>query len=184
MIIASSLRTVWQGGGPLNRAVRTLLLIVPLLLAGCQSERGPSSGTEPTETDYLGRWLVINYWAEWCAPCREEIPELNRLARHQPDRIAVVGINFDGISGAELDRAVEAMGIEFATADLTLATSYNYPHPRVLPTTIIIDPAGNVIHQLQGPQSYAGLLELLTPPQAISGGKVTRPTPAADAAIP
>lgn len=172
MTVANSSPTFIDASLP-NRAVHALLLLIMLsLLAGCQSERAPSADTASTggeiRRDYLGRWLVINYWAEWCGPCREEIPELNRLASHQPEHIAVVGINFDGITGAELDRAVEAMNIEFSSAGQDLAASYTYPPPRVLPTTIIIDPRGNVTHQLQGPQTYAGLLERVTHSPAAS----------------
>src|SRR3546814_7187463 len=50
-----------------------------------------------------GQWLVINYWAEWCAPCRTEIPELNALDKQLKSQSAsVLGVNFDGLRGSEL----------------------------------------------------------------------------------
>jgi thiol-disulfide isomerase/thioredoxin len=110
--------------------------------------------------DYRGQWLVINYWAEWCAPCRTEIPELNLLALHDPERIAVVGVNFDGISGDELNRVATALGIEFPNIIQDPAAKFGYRPPQVLPSTYIFDPSGQLTHQLQGPQSFEQLLEL------------------------
>jgi cytochrome c biogenesis protein CcmG, thiol:disulfide interchange protein DsbE len=44
--------------------------------------------------DYRGRWLLVNLWASWCDPCREEAPELERFAgEHRRDGLAVLGIN-------------------------------------------------------------------------------------------
>jgi cytochrome c biogenesis protein CcmG, thiol:disulfide interchange protein DsbE len=44
--------------------------------------------------DYRGRWVLVNLWASWCAPCREEAPELARFARqHRQDGLSVLGIN-------------------------------------------------------------------------------------------
>ena len=48
--------------------------------------------------------IVINYWATWCAPCRKEIPELNELDHQLSDRLDVIGVNFDGVVGEQLDQ--------------------------------------------------------------------------------
>ena len=110
------------------------------------------------------RWLLVNYWAVWCAPCRQEIPELNRLAAEHADTLQVLGVNFDGLQGAELAAAVKLMGIDFATATADPASRFGFSRPKVLPTTFIIDPAGTLRHELQGPQTYDGLLALIGDP--------------------
>jgi cytochrome c biogenesis protein CcmG/thiol:disulfide interchange protein DsbE len=52
---------------------------------------GPGSGSI---ADYRGRWVLVNLWASWCVPCREEAPELDRFARrHRDEGVAVLGIN-------------------------------------------------------------------------------------------
>jgi cytochrome c biogenesis protein CcmG/thiol:disulfide interchange protein DsbE len=44
--------------------------------------------------DYRGRWVLVNLWASWCAPCRQEAPELERFARHyRKQGVSVLGID-------------------------------------------------------------------------------------------
>jgi thiol-disulfide isomerase/thioredoxin len=131
------------------------ILITLVVLAACEpSQQAPANET----TD---RWLVVNYWAEWCQPCREEIPELNRLAAELPNRVAVLGVNYDGLSGSEHDASAKLMGIEFPSSGEDPATRLNVDRPRVLPTTYLIAPDGKLAHTLIGPQTYEGLRELL-----------------------
>ena len=52
---------------------------------------GPGEGSI---ADYRGRWVLVNLWASWCEPCREEAPELDRFAqRYRPSGVSVLGIN-------------------------------------------------------------------------------------------
>lgn len=135
------------------------ILITLLVLAACEP-RQPGSAESPADD----RWLVVNYWAEWCKPCREEIPELNRLATELPDRVAVQGVNYDGLTGSEHDASAKLMGIEFPSSGEDPATQLNLERPQVLPTTYLIAPGGQLAHTLLGPQTYEGLLELLNQP--------------------
>lgn len=148
-------------------ALRRPLLVLGLLsLAACGA--GEPEGAQwqdqhsnsYTAQDLDGRWLVVNYWAEWCAPCREELPELNALDQ-VADNIQVVGIHFDAYEGAELLELSERMDIRFPVLGHDFAAAYDLPLPQVLPTTYIINPAGELAHTLQGPQDEAGLLALI-----------------------
>ena len=69
-----------------------------LTLAAC-SPTGKNVGTLQLD-ELRGQWVVINYWAIWCKPCIQEIPELNKLA--ELPQVTVLGVNYDGISGEEL----------------------------------------------------------------------------------
>ena len=138
-----------------------LLVLMVLALPGCSQpqwtdHRGNSLGASELE----GRWLVVNYWAEWCAPCRKELPELNALDLSS-DRLRVLGIHFDGYQGEQLLTMSDEMGIDFPVVGYDFAEAYGLELPQVLPTTYIIDPQGQLLHTLQGPQTEQQLLALL-----------------------
>ena len=105
--------------------------------------------------DFSGRWLIINYWAEWCAPCRKEIPDLNLLhAERETANVAIFGVNYDGLRGESLATLVEEMGIEFPVLVEDPRLRWQQDLPTVLPSTLIIDPDGNLKEVLVGPQSH------------------------------
>ncbi|WP_407635201.1 TlpA family protein disulfide reductase, partial [Luminiphilus syltensis] len=56
-----------------------------------------------------GEWRLVNYWAIWCTPCREEIPELNLL--DTLPGVSVFAVNFDGVTGAALAEQREQLAI-------------------------------------------------------------------------
>lgn len=62
--------------------------------------------------DLRGKVAVLNFWATWCAPCRLEMPDLEARAVADPDRLAVVGINFDE-SAAEVEAFRKEVGVTF-----------------------------------------------------------------------
>ncbi|WP_394243681.1 TlpA family protein disulfide reductase [Halopseudomonas laoshanensis] len=139
----------------------SMALIGCMVLAACGGERwSDQDGNAYSAADLEGRWLVVNYWAEWCAPCRDELPELNALNK-VAENIQVVGIHFDAYEGAELLELSERMDIRFPVLGHDFAAAYALPLPQVLPTTYIINPAGELAHTLQGPQDEAGLLALI-----------------------
>ena len=89
--------------------------LAALLLAGCGEDYGiDQDGRKVTAESLEGQWLLINYWATWCAPCRAETSEFNQLTvqlKGQP--VQVLGVNFDGLQGAELSKASASAGGEF-----------------------------------------------------------------------
>ena len=128
------------------------------LLSACEpADFQYSDGLSGRYADWRGSWVVINYWAEWCAPCRYEIPELNELANDRADEILVLGVNYDGVTGAELDELLKRMGIEFRVLLTDPQPHFAYDRPSVLPTTVLIDPEGEMRHVLVGPQTRDGL---------------------------
>jgi thiol-disulfide isomerase/thioredoxin len=140
--------------------IRTVAGIgMALILAACAEDVGVDQHGRKVAAERLdGQWLVINYWAEWCGPCRTEIPELNALARqHEAQTVTVLGVNFDGLQGEALKRAVQALGIEFTVLEQDPAARYELPRNEVLPVTYIVDGQGRMRERLLGEQSAAGL---------------------------
>ncbi len=108
-----------------------------------------------------GGWVVVNYWAQWCEPCRVEIPELNRLHRAS-NGVTVLGVSFDGAqTAAELAVQIEDMGIQFPVLDRDPAPALSRKPPVGLPASWILSPAGRVVEQRLGPQTEAGLLAVI-----------------------
>ncbi|WP_409519760.1 TlpA disulfide reductase family protein [Pseudomonas sp. J452] len=139
-------------------------ILTGLLLAGCAEDLGVDQhGRKVTAEQLDGQWLVINYWAEWCGPCRTEIPQLNRLAEQTQGRaVRVLGVNFDALQGDALNKAVAGLGIRFTVLAQDPAARYQLPRNDVLPVTYIVDDQGRVRERLLGEQSAAGLLARLT----------------------
>ena len=54
-------------------------------------------GKVHTLSDYQGKWVIVNYWATWCPPCLEEIPDLVDLYEENRDTIVVLGIAFEEV---------------------------------------------------------------------------------------
>jgi thiol-disulfide isomerase/thioredoxin len=147
---------------------RVWVTFVLLLLAGCERfDFDYADGTSGRFADWSGRWVVINYWAEWCAPCRYEIPELNELAVDSSADVLVVGVNYDGIVGEDLTRLIERMGIEFAVLRVDPQSHFAYDRPSVLPTTVLIGPDGRVKETLVGPQTRDSLEARISVPAAM-----------------
>jgi thiol-disulfide isomerase/thioredoxin len=105
--------------------------------------------------------IVINYWATWCAPCRKEIPELNELDHQLSDRLDVIGVNFDGVVGEQLDQQMAKLGIEFDNLYTDPRHIWGLDAVTVLPETLIINDQGQLMHRLIGPQTKSSLETLI-----------------------
>ena len=95
-----------------KRLMALAALTATLALAGCGNDYGVDQHGQKVASERLDKqWKVINYWAEWCGPCRVEIPELNALEKQlQGQSVGVFGVNFDGLQGKELSDAATALG--------------------------------------------------------------------------
>lgn len=114
------------------------------------------------QQEFQGKWMVINFWAQWCKSCREEMPELNRLTVILGAKdIQVLGINYDSIEGAELDEALKSLDIRFPQMHVRQQASFNFKMPAALPATYIVSPAGVVKASLIGKQNLDSILTAL-----------------------
>ena len=145
-------------------------LTLILALAACDGGGGTAG---PVDLDQLrGQWVVINYWAQWCKPCIREIPELNNLNR-QYRQVTVLGVNYDGATGQELELQLEKLGIEFATLPADPARQLGAPRPVVLPTTLILDQQGQLHATLVGPQTLESLAQATGQAPVLPDGQKT-----------
>ena len=143
-----------------RRLIGALAIITILLLSGCGNDYGVDQYGQKVASERLDKqWLVVNYWAEWCGPCRLEIPELNSLEKQlQGQSVGVFGVNFDGLQGKELSDASAALGITFTVLAQDPAEVFDLPRSEALPVTYILDEKGKVRATLMGEQTAAGVL--------------------------
>lgn len=145
----------------LNRShVSGLLLVGTLLLSGCGGTELPTADGGTIAWDSLrGQWVMVNYWAEWCKPCREEIPELNAL--DGDSEITVLAVNFDDIQGQALTELGQAMDIRYAMLTRDPGPDLGWQTPVGLPATFIVDPQGELLEARFGPQTEEQLKALI-----------------------
>lgn len=146
-----------------RRLAAALAIIGALMLGGCGNDYGIDQDGHKVAAGRLDKqWFVLNYWAEWCGPCRTEIPQLNTLAEElKGKKIGVFGVNFDNVQGEELKSASEKLGIKFTVLAQDPAELFDLPRSEALPVTYIIDNKGKVREQLMGEQTAAGVMAKL-----------------------
>lgn len=109
-------------------------------------------------SDYRDKWVVVNYWATWCTPCIEELPELEVFHNNHKDELAVVlGVNMEGIKTDRLRDFVEDQFISFpillAGDDITQLLG-KVPG---LPTSYLVNPKGEIVARQVGPIDAASI---------------------------
>ena len=117
-------------------------------------ELSAMDGTTRTLDDYAGSYVLLNFWATWCAPCRIEMPALERLHQELADRgLRVVGVDV-GEETDDVKRFVEETGITFEIViDRDLSTGRVYA-ARSLPMTYILDPEGTIVARAIGVRDW------------------------------
>ena len=113
---------------------------------------------------FKGKWLVLNFWATWCEPCREEIPELNQFAKDNKD-ITLIGIAIDDMEAIEKfqkDTPIEYLSLVSNMDGVKLSQSLGNIKG-VLPFTVIIDSSGNTIKSFYGKVKIPELNQAVKP---------------------
>ena len=111
--------------------------------------------------DLKGKWILINYWADWCPPCIKEIPELNKLNALYDDQVAVFLFNFDRLEGEELRKQLVKIKAEVPSLISDPQLIYEYDVPDALPVTFVIDKEGKLSSVLKGPQTLEEIKDVL-----------------------
>ena len=111
--------------------------------------------------DFLGKWLVVNYWADWCPPCIKEMPELTNFYNSNKDSVLVLAYNFDRLEGEELSNQIKRFGVDIPSITNDPGLLFGWESPPSLPATYIITPEGKLLHTLIGPQTQEGLEEYI-----------------------
>ena len=133
---------------------RTIIqLLCLMILVGCQKYDIEVFNGPNTNLDSLnGNWVVINYWADWCAPCIKEIPELNEFADENADLI-VYTFNFDELDIDDLKPVAKKFNIEVPSLISHPRDIWGISTPPAVPATFFINPNGELALSLFRPQT-------------------------------
>lgn len=108
-------------------------------------------GNLHTVEQYRGKWIAVNYWGIFCAPCLREMPELSEFHDKHKDHDAVVlGINQEELSTQVLTRFRDKMKISFPLLSVPFKQTTPFGQVTLLPTTFIINPEGELVARQQG----------------------------------
>ena len=133
-----------------------------LILSSCsEPDYRLVDGSSGKLDDFLGRWLIVNYWADWCPPCIKEMPELENFYNDNEDRALVLTYNFDRLEGEELQSQIIRFKVNVPSILTDPGILFGWEAPSSLPATYIINPEGILIHTLIGPQTQESLEALI-----------------------
>ena len=137
------------------------LINLILILSSCSEPDYRLVGGESGKlNDFLGKWLVINYWADWCAPCIKEIPELVEFA-HENSDILVFAYNFDELDAEDLAPIAKKFKVDIPSLISHPREIWGIETPPAVPATFFIDPNGVLVKSFFRPQTKDSLNTIL-----------------------
>lgn len=110
-----------------------------------------TEGKKHTLSQYKGKWVIVNYWATWCPPCLEEVPDLVALYDSRKNKdVMIIGVAFDYQSAKEVAEYVDDMLMSYPIVLGDDEVTKQIGNVEVLPTSYIYNPRGELVKTKRG----------------------------------
>jgi thiol-disulfide isomerase/thioredoxin len=174
-----TLSIVLSGCGGLDASEETLIPVqageLPVLTVGSEVYLPPKDRSDPIDIggsdlsdkplniqETRGQVTVVNFWATWCPPCREEMPVFARAAQAlADDDVTFVGVNVEDDRDAARTFAANVPFRSIIDADGRLLPRIEGVPPKSLPITLILDRQGRIATRVIGPIQEATFTQLV-----------------------
>lgn len=132
---------MWLGG--------LLLLLAAAWAQAADFRLTDSNGKTHTLSGYKGKWVLVNYWATWCPPCLEEIPDLIALHEDKKNNLVVIGVAMDYRNAKQVTDFAEGLLVTYPIVLGNDQVVSQIGPVQGLPTTYLFNPDGKMVaHQV------------------------------------
>ena len=152
---------------------RIAAALCALVLAGCSAPSGLEGKPAPDFTapdlsgkpralsEFKGRVVLLDFWATWCKPCKDEQPDLKRLHQDfEKKGLTIIGLSVDSAQTSVVAEYAERHKLNYLILHGDLPEGYPVLG---LPTAFLIDRQGNVVKKLSGSKEYPRLVKAVEP---------------------
>lgn len=108
------------------------------------------AGKQHQLSDYRGKWVLVNYWATWCPPCLEEVPDLVKLYHQQKKDVMVFGVVFDYETVTSVKTFVDDLHMTYPVVLGDDEVAAQIGRADSLPTTYFYNPKGELVKIKRG----------------------------------
>ena len=142
----------------MRKIILTALLLILTVSTEAQSSPPPASlrlknihGRWLGLSNYKGKVVLINFWATWCPPCRQEIPDLIKMQRQYRNRgLQIIGITYPPETLSEVRGFARKLRMNYPIALGTKESKARFTSSETLPMTVVIDRDGVVRGLIEG----------------------------------
>ena len=109
-----------------------------------------TEGKTHTLEGYRGKWVLVNFWATWCPPCQEEIPDLIALHGDKKNNLVVIGIAMDYRNAKQVTDFADGLLVDYPIVLGNAQMASQIGPIQGLPTTYLYNPEGKMVAQQVG----------------------------------